>query len=145
VAWTAWAGAKTVWPGHYSQSFTIILIMVHSLSISEGSGSKIFDPNWVGLGWVSHLWFGVGFEKFSLKIPIFWIFFSSGQKKSLLVRPKSTRVEGGSGSYLLRVKSMRGSGQCPSSNNPRDSSWIHFTSNYCDVFPHKILKFYSHI
>jgi len=35
----------------------------------------------------------------------------SGQKKSLRVRSKSTRVEGGLAFYLLRVKSKLGSGQ----------------------------------
>jgi len=34
----------------------------------------------VGLGWVSHLWYGFGFEKFPLKIPNFSIFFLSDQK-----------------------------------------------------------------
>jgi len=42
------------------------------------------------------------------------IFSSSGQKNSLRVGSESTRVKGGSASYLLRVKSKLGSGQGPS-------------------------------
>jgi len=34
------------------------------------------------LGWVSHLWFGSGFEKFPLKIPNFSIFSPLGHKIS---------------------------------------------------------------
>jgi len=55
---------------------------------------------------ISHLWFGFGFGNFPLKIPNFSIFCSSGQTKYLRVRSKSTRIKGGSASYLLLVKSM---------------------------------------
>jgi len=58
------------------------------------------------LGRVSHLWFGSGFEKFSLKFSI----FSTSNKKNL----KSTRVKEGSASYLLWLKSILGLGQAPS-------------------------------
>jgi len=44
----------------------------------------------------------------------FSIFFPPGQKKLLRVRSESTRVEAGSASYLLQVKSKLGSGQGPS-------------------------------
>jgi len=59
-------------------------------STSDGSGSKIFDPSWVGSifsgsGWVSHSWFGLEFGKFPLKTSNFSIFFPSGQKKLLRV------------------------------------------------------------
>jgi len=74
---------------------------------SDGSGSKFYHP-----GWVSHLCFG--FWKFSLKIPNFSVFSPSGPKKSLRVESKSTQVKDWSASYLLRVKSMLGSGQGPS-------------------------------
>jgi len=94
------------------------------LLTSDGSGSKLFDPGqvgsifsvsgWVGLGRVSHLWFGFEFGKFPLKMSNFSIFFPSGKKKSLRVRLESTRVEGGSASYLLRAKSKLRSGQGPS-------------------------------
>jgi len=43
----------------------------------------------VGLGRVSHLWFGVDFGKFPLKMSNFSIFFPSDQNKSLLVRSKA--------------------------------------------------------
>jgi len=56
----------------------------------------------VGSGWVSHLWFGFEFSKISPK------------KKLLQVGSESTRVEAGSASYLLWVKSKLGSGQGPS-------------------------------
>jgi len=70
---------------------------------SDGSGSKHFDP-----GRVSHLWFGIGFGKFLLKISIFSIFCPTGKKKSHCVGPKSTWVKAGSASYLLWVKSVLG-------------------------------------
>jgi len=49
---------------------------------------------WPGLGRVSHLLFGVDFEKFALKTSNFSIFFSSGQKKSRRVQkyPGQRRV-----------------------------------------------------
>jgi len=64
----------------------------------------------VGLGQVSHLWFGFEFGKFPLKESNFSIFFSSGQKNYLRVGSESTRVKGKSASYLLRVKSKLGLG-----------------------------------
>jgi len=89
---------------------------------SDGSGSKIFDPGWVGSifvarvgsGWVSHLWFGLEFGKFPLKMSNFSIFFPSGKKKLLRVGSESTWVRAGSASYLLQVKSKLGAGQGPS-------------------------------
>jgi len=85
-------------------------------SISDGFGSKIFDPGrvnflWLGSGRVSHLWFGLEFGKFPLKMSNF---SPSGQKKLLWVGSESTRVKAGSAFYLLRVKSKLGSGQGPS-------------------------------
>jgi len=79
---------------------------------SDGSGSKIFD-----LGQVSHLWFGLRFVKFPLKVSNLSIFCPSGQKKSLWVGSESTQVEGGLASYLLLVKSKLGLGQGPSIEN----------------------------
>jgi len=60
--------------------------MNESSEVIDGSGSKIFDPGWVsflclGLGRVSHLWFGFEFGKFPLKTSNFSIFFPSDQKK----------------------------------------------------------------
>jgi len=69
---------------------------------------------WVESGWVSHLWFGFEFQKISLKMPNFSIFFPSDQKNLLGVGSESTRVNAGSASYLLRVKSKLGLGQGPS-------------------------------
>jgi len=68
---------------------------------SDGSGSRSGQPSFV---WV-WLW------KISPKKSQILIFSPSGQKKSHRVRSKSTRVEEGSGSYLLRVKSMLRLGQ----------------------------------
>jgi len=62
-----------------------------------------------GSGQVSHLRFGFG--KFPLKMSNFLLLFPSGQKKSLWVRSKSSRVKGSSNSYLLRVKRKLRSGQ----------------------------------
>jgi len=56
------------------------------------------------------LWLAFEFGKFPLKMTNFSILFPSDQKKSLWVGSESTRVEGGSASYLLRVKSKLGSG-----------------------------------
>jgi len=82
--------------------------------ISDGSRSKIFDPDWVELGQPSMV--RVWVWKISPKDIKFFYFFPTGQKKSLQVGSKSTRVKGRSASYLLRVKSKLGvgSGQAPS-------------------------------
>jgi len=61
----------------------------------------------LGLGWVTHLWFGK-FPPKNLKV---FNFFPFGSKKSLWIGSKSTPVKDGSASYLLRIKSMIGSGQ----------------------------------
>jgi len=89
---------------------------------SDGSRSKIFDlgrvgsifcgSGWVGLGQTYMVW--VWIWKMSPKNVKFSIFFPSGQKISLRIGSESTRVEGGSASYLLQVKSKLGSGQGPS-------------------------------
>jgi len=80
-------------------------LSIQGVGTSDGSGSKIFDT-----GRVSHLWFGVNFGKYPLKMSNFSIFFPSGLKKSLWVGSESTRVKGGSASYSLRVRSKLGSG-----------------------------------
>jgi len=57
-----------------------------------------------GSGRVSHLWFGFGFGKFSLKMSNFSIFFPSDKKNLCRLdqkRSKSTWVKGGLASYLL--------------------------------------------
>jgi len=58
-------------------------------------------------GWISHLWFGSGFGKFLLKIPIF---STSGWKKYLQVGLKRTHVKDESASHLQRSKVWRGQG-----------------------------------
>jgi len=85
---------------------------------SDGSGSKIFDPGWIGsifcgsgwVGWGQTFIVWVWILKISPKNVKFFNFFPSGQKKSLWVGSESTRV----GLYLLRVKSKLPSGQGPS-------------------------------
>jgi len=77
-----------------------------------GTGQNFLT--WVGSGRVSHLWFEFEFEKFPPKNVKFFTFFPFGLKKFLRVGSKSTRVKGGSASYLRRVKSKLGSGQDPS-------------------------------
>jgi len=94
-----------------------------NLQSSDGSRWKIFDPGrvnflWLGLGRVSHLWFGFEFGKFPLKTSNFSIFFLSSQKKSLQVGSESTHFKGGSASYLLRVKSKLRSGRVGSGQSP---------------------------
>jgi len=74
-------------------------------------GSGQFFVTRVGSGRVSHLWFGLEFGKFPLKMSNFSIFSPSGQKKLLQVGSERTRVKAGSASYLLRVKSKLGSGR----------------------------------
>jgi len=92
-----------------------ILTGIHSISflkVSDRSGSRIFYPGWVNfllLGWVgsgqpSLVWVW----KISSKNTTIFNFFPSNKKS------KSNWVKGGSASYLLRVKSMLGSGQGPS-------------------------------
>jgi len=84
-------------------------ILEKAIILVMGPGQKFLTQ--VGLGRVSHLWFGVEFGKFCLKMLNFSIFFPSDQKKSLWAGSESTRVEGGSASYLLRVKSKLGYSQ----------------------------------
>jgi len=62
-----------------------------------GLGQKILTR--VGSIFVAQV--GLAVYGLGLKINSPTIFFSSGQKKSLCVWSKSTRVEGGSVSYLL--------------------------------------------
>jgi len=81
-------------------------------------GSGQFFVARVGSGRVSHLWFGLEFGKFPLKMSNFSIFYPSGQKKLLRVGSESTRVKAGSASYLLRVKSKLGSGRVESGQGP---------------------------
>jgi len=92
----------------YPNSFPehLLFYLPSRMKINDGSGSKNFDPGWVGsifcsLGRVSHLWFRFEFGKFPLKT-------------SHRVWSKSTWVKIGSAFYLLRVKSKFGSGQGPS-------------------------------
>jgi len=82
-------------------------IQVICICSSDGSGSKIFDPGWVGSDHPSMVWV----RKIFPKIVKFFNFFTFGSKK---ISSKSTRVKGGSASYLLWIKSKLGSGQGPS-------------------------------
>jgi len=112
---------------------------------SDGSGSKFFDPGWVrsifcGSGRVSHLRFVFEFGKFPLKTSIFSIFFTSDQKKSFRIGSKSTRVKGGSASYLLQVKSKLGSGPVWSGPISRP---ISFEVCYSIIY-NSFLNFHNH-
>jgi len=62
--------------GPFAKNYWYLLVM--------GPGQKFLTL--VGLGRVSHLWFGFEFGKFPLKKSIFQFSFSSGQKKSRQVR-----------------------------------------------------------
>jgi len=92
------------------------------LETSDGSGSKNFDPGRVkflllGLGRVSHFWFGYRFGKFPLKCQMFQ-FFALWVKKNLI--RSGGKVPGSElgqpiiycGSKVCSV--WFGSGQCPS-------------------------------
>jgi len=72
------------------------------------------NKNFCFLCWVGSATFVWGLEIFPLNIPNFSMFYPLGQKKSHCVGSKSTRVKAGLASYLLRVKSVIGSGQGPS-------------------------------
>jgi len=101
-----------------SWNFVVGPSTLGSDGISDGSGSKIFDPGQVGsifcgsgrVGSAIH-GLGLNFGKFPLKMSKKFNFFTLGQEKSLWVGSESTRIEGGSASYLLRVKSKLGSGR----------------------------------
>jgi len=82
----------------------------------DGSGSKFFDPVWVGSGQPSMILVLVW--KISPKNVKFFNFSPSDQKKSLRVGSKSTWVKGGSASYLLWVKSKLGLGRVSSGKFP---------------------------
>jgi len=95
-----------------------MIIFKYGQYSSDGSGSKNFDPGRVGSGQffvarvrsgrVSHLWFGLKFGKFPLKMSNFSIFSPSGQKKLLRVGSESTRVRAGSASYYCGSKVSSG-------------------------------------
>jgi len=101
-----------------------------SKKISLGRVKKYPGQRWVGLLFtagqkharVGSIFCGSGqtfmvcvwILKISSKNVKFFNFLPFGSKKISLVRSKSTRVKGGSASYLLRVKSTLGSGLCPS-------------------------------
>jgi len=102
-----------LWPTQLKSIFLNVLV-------SDGSGSKFFDPDWVGSifcgsGQVGSAVNGLSLnlENFPIKCQIFQL-FPFGSKKSLQVESKSTRVKGRLASYLLQVKSKLGSGQGPS-------------------------------
>jgi len=82
---------------------------------SDGFGSNIFDPGWgqIFAAWVRLAAYLVWVKvwKISPKNSKFSIICPAGQKKSHQVGSKSTWVKAGSASYLLKVKSMLGSGQ----------------------------------
>jgi len=72
-------------------------------------GPGQFFVAWAGSGLPSMVWVWVW--KISPKNVKFFIFFPSGSKKISLAGSKSTRVKGGSASYLLRVKINLGLGR----------------------------------
>jgi len=82
-----------------------------SILISDGSGSNFFDPGRVETGQPSLFW--VWISKIPQKLKKIK-YFSLSFKKSLRIGSKSTPVKFRLASYLLRVKSMLGSGQGPS-------------------------------
>jgi len=82
--------------------------------VQKVPGSKLGQPLIYCCSKVSHLWLGFEFGQFPLKMSKFSIFCPSGQKKSLWVGSKSTRIKGWSAFYLLRIKRELRSGQGPS-------------------------------
>jgi len=101
---------------HFSMQFKFcsdagsLLVMGPGQNFWPRSG-QIFVAQ-VGSGQPSLVW--VWIWKFSPKNPKFFSFLTFGSKKCHRVGLKSTRVKAGSASYLVRVKSMLGSGQGPS-------------------------------
>jgi len=87
------------------------------LAVVMGPGQKFLT--WVGSGQTFMVW--VWIWKISPKNVK--SFFPSDKKKLLRVRLESTRVEAGSGSYLLWVKSKFGSDQGPSLPLGSDQLW----------------------
>jgi len=88
---------------------------------SDGSWSKLFDPGWVGSIFCGSGWVGSG-QPFLVWVWIwkmfpknvkFYNFFTFRSKKISSGRVKKYPVKGRSASYLLRVKSKFGLGQCP--------------------------------
>jgi len=106
--WHGWPGIKPTTLDHSSHAVRCLWPLGHGipllLFISDGSRSKFL---WLGLGRVSHLWFGFEFEKFPQKMSNFLIFFPSGQKNLF----GSGQKVPGLASYLLRLKSNLGSGR----------------------------------
>jgi len=78
---------------------------------SDGFGSKIFDPGQFFIGRVKLAIFGLGLAlKISPQKSQIYYLLPFGSKKSLRAGSKSTRIIGGSASYLLWVKSIARSG-----------------------------------
>jgi len=110
---------------------------------SDGFGSKIFNPGLVGsifcgsgqVGSGQPFMVWVWIWKISPRNVKFFIFFPSGQKKSLWVGLESTRVKAGLASYLLRVKSKIGSGPIsrpePSSSKKFSQTHIYIDWYWC--------------
>jgi len=97
------AGLKYAWVGS-------VWVRAHlyylGIDYSDGSGSGHFFVAQVRSVWVSHLWVW----KISPQNSIVFNFFPSDQNESHSVGSKNTRVNDGPATYLLRVKSMLGSG-----------------------------------
>jgi len=87
--------------------WTLQSLPVSPLS-SDGSMLEGFGQGRVGWGRPSMVW--VWIWKISPKNVKFFDFFPFGSKKSLWDGSKSTLVKGWSAPYLLRIKSMLGSG-----------------------------------
>jgi len=94
------------------QSPSLFKSSVIKITVVMAPDKKLPDLGWVGSifcgsSWVSHLWFGFGFGfgKFPLTMSNFSIF------SLWVVKSSSSWVKGGLASYLLRVKSILGSGR----------------------------------
>jgi len=105
---------KGIWrTGHSLPNETHLYQQYYFSEVVMGPGQKFLTQIGSGQLFVARVGSGQPFMVWVRiwKISPKNVFFPSDQKKSFRVGSESTRVEAGSASYLLRVKSKLGSGQ----------------------------------
>jgi len=96
---------------HFYKSPAIVVMGPGQKFLTRVRSGQFFE---LGLGRVSHLWFGFEFGKFSLKTSNFSTFSLQVKKNLFGLGQKVPGSKASWPNYLLRVKRKLGSGQGPS-------------------------------